>query len=49
MTTYKLRPLPGGDGTPTELYDSSIDPSITNEFSAAAFRMGHSLVQGIFE
>ncbi|TDF35841.1 peroxiredoxin [Alteromonadaceae bacterium M269] len=27
-------------------YDSSIDPSIFNEFSAAAYRLGHSMLSG---
>lgn len=27
-------------------YDSNIDPSITNDFAAAAFRVTHSSIQG---
>ena len=49
MNTFQLKPLEAGSGLATRLYDPNINPSITNEFSAAAFRMGHSLIQGIIE
>ena len=31
----------------TEAYDPSIDAAVSNEISTAAFRMGHSLLQGV--
>ena len=44
MNQFGLYPLNSGF---SDDYDSSIDPRITNEFSSAAFRFGHSLIPGI--
>ncbi|OWA53005.1 putative Peroxidasin-like protein [Hypsibius exemplaris] len=38
-----LKPLQSGR---FQGYDVSVDASLTNEFSTAAFRVGHSMVQG---
>ena len=30
-------------------YDSSVDPTMTTEFATAAYRFGHSMIQGLVE
>lgn len=44
MRTFELLPTQKGY---TQLYNPAIDPSITNAFATAAFRFGHSMVQGV--
>jgi len=46
MNQYGLFPLSSGFSND---YDTSFDPRITNEFSTAAFRFGHSLIPGIIK
>lgn len=41
---FDLWPLPGSETIP--IYKTLISGPVSNEFAAAAFRMGHSLVQG---
>ncbi|ODM94915.1 Chorion peroxidase [Orchesella cincta] len=44
MRTFELQPTQKGY---TQLYNPSIDPSVTNAFASAAFRFGHSMIQGV--
>jgi peroxidase len=46
MQQLGLLPLQSGF---SDDYDQHLNPSILNEFSAAAFRFGHSMVQGKHE
>ncbi|CAL8130640.1 unnamed protein product [Orchesella dallaii] len=46
MRTFELQPTQKGY---TELYNRNIDPSITNAFASAAFRFGHSMIQGVIK
>lgn len=46
MRTFELTPTQKGY---TQLYNPAIDPSITNAFATAAYRFGHSMVQGVIK
>ncbi|KAK3887752.1 hypothetical protein Pcinc_008156 [Petrolisthes cinctipes] len=47
MKHLKLSPQSGGKFT--EDYDSKLHPGIANEFAAAAYRFGHSQIQGLVQ
>jgi peroxidase len=46
MQNYSLHSQPHGY---TYQYDAEINPSITNAFSTAALRFGHTLIQGFMQ
>ncbi|CAG0923789.1 unnamed protein product [Notodromas monacha] len=46
MQNYSLHPLATGY---SYQYDPSINPSVTNAFSTAALRFGHTLIQGFLQ
>ena len=48
VAKYGLLPLKQGHKTDTYL-DRNIDPRVTNEFAAAAFRLGHSMISADYE
>ena len=45
MTTFSLWPLSSGY---SDSYRDDFDPRVTNEFAAAAFRFGHSIIPDTF-
>ena len=45
MQELGLVPLSSGF---SQNYDANLNPSIVNEFVTAAFRFGHSIVQGVY-
>lgn len=44
MTRFGLTPRSSGSTT----YNDSVDATMLNEFAAAAFRLGHTLIDGTF-
>ena len=46
MQKFGLNPVESGFSSD---YDANLNPTILNEFAAAAFRFGHSLIPGKFQ
>ena len=46
MQKWDMEPLTEGFSTD---YDPRVNPSTTNVFATAAYRFGHSMIQGIIE
>ena len=46
MSELDILPLSHGY---SNRYDSKVNPTVINAFATAAFRFGHSLIQGMLE
>lgn len=44
-----MRPLFSKTHAPFQSYDCTCNPGVSNEFATAAFRLGHTLINGLFK